>query len=731
MLERLPNPRGETRRRLARERRRAAVEAAHRRGQPQQPVNGELVEFDGIWPTSYSKGLPHDARTGLVAPDAFERFVKAVNEANQEGAVFRFDVPIGPEGTVGGEQKGHRPAHYMDRPGDAKQFSFQHADGRKVRVRNWESPRAGHVYDLEGPDAAALAMSSFPKLGSDELIAEMAELYAMAFLRDVPVVEFENGGAEAKVDTALAALNALPWFSGEIDGLTPAAARRRAARLQEQDDTGSPDRLDRQTLFRGSAPGAKVGPFVSQFLLIGNQGRRDPMLEAASRVSFNAAPLQVPGGRESTGLRYRSAEIEDGYILWGTQRIDQRMTVQKSELDYLGDWPAWLDVQNGADFRGLDRFEDKPRFATTLRDLTSFVHFDALYQAYLNAFLILAGFEARFDVGLPSGQNHPTRGSFATFGAPHFQTLLTEVSSRALKAVRRQKFNWQLRGRPEYLGAMLSLAASDSAKLGPARGAMVRMVETLRNAGVFALQVESQVPAGLVPADGVTPPVGPAEDVLLRQAFPEGSPMHPSYGAGHATVAGACVTILKACFQTYVDPRPVSARNPLGSGHVPVDFRQPEWWLEKLTLSQVGVDLNESGDRIGGSSPKLLSFYHPPVLGADPDVLRVAGDAADLTVIGELNKLAANIAIARNIAGVHYYIDYYASLRLGERVAVGILEEQLLSYPEPVAMRFESFDGDRIVISGDGDGGTVRRHAFDADHAEIDYDEWWSRHFVD
>ena len=35
---------------------------------------------------------------------------------------------------------------------------------------------------------------------------------------------------------------------------------------------------------------------------------------------------------------------------------------------------------------------------------------------------------------------------------------------------------------------------------------------------------------------------------LLSMAFPEGSPMHPCYGAGHATVAGACVTVLKAFF---------------------------------------------------------------------------------------------------------------------------------------------------------------------------------------
>ena len=37
---------------------------------------------------------------------------------------------------------------------------------------------------------------------------------------------------------------------------------------------------------------------------------------------------------------------------------------------------------------------------------------------------------------------------------------------------------------------------------------------------------------------------------LLPVAFQEGSPMHPAYGAGHATVAGACVTILKAFFDT-------------------------------------------------------------------------------------------------------------------------------------------------------------------------------------
>jgi membrane-associated phospholipid phosphatase len=45
---------------------------------------------------------------------------------------------------------------------------------------------------------------------------------------------------------------------------------------------------------------------------------------------------------------------------------------------------------------------------------------------------------------------------------------------------------------------------------------------------------------------------------LLPMAFPAGSPLHPSYGSGHATVGGACVTVLKWFFDESTlieDPR--------------------------------------------------------------------------------------------------------------------------------------------------------------------------------
>jgi hypothetical protein len=60
------------------------------------------------------------------------------------------------------------------------------------------------------------------------------------------------------------------------------------------------------------------------------------------------------------------------------------------------------------------------------------------------------------------------------------------------------------------------------------------------------------------------------------------------------------------------------------------------------------------------------------------------GDDKDqITIHGELNKLAANVAIGRNAAGVHYRSDYTASLIIGEELAISILKELESYLPEP------------------------------------------------
>ena len=111
--------------------------------------------------------------------------------------------------------------------------------------------------------------------------------------------------------------------------------------------------------------------------------------------------------------------------------------------------------------------------------------------------------------------------------------------------------------------------------------------------------------------------------------------------------------------------------------------------------------------------------------------LQQTGDADGLpsaiVAYCELDKLSANISIGRNMAGVHYYSDYYDSARMGERIAVGILLEQAPSYGETVLSSFKSFDGDYITISGEG-GSAPSLSVLDRDGNAIDPRDWWLRH---
>jgi len=139
---------------------------------------------------------------------------------------------------------------------------------------------------------------------------------------------------------------------------------------------------------------------------------------------------------------------------------------------------------------------------------------------------------------------------------------------------------------------------------------------------------------------------------LLPIAFPEGSPTHPAYGAGHATVAGACVTILKAWFDEDA-ALPLAPKVPNADGTALVDYTGP--------------------------------------------------DAGGLTVGGELNKVAANIAIARNGAGVHWRSDYTESVKLGERVALFILNKQRKDYNEKGwSFTLRTLEGKKVTINRDG-----------------------------
>lgn len=132
---------------------------------------------------------------------------------------------------------------------------------------------------------------------------------------------------------------------------------------------------------------------------------------------------------------------------------------------------------------------------------------------------------------------------------------------------------------------------------------------------------------------------------LLPQAFPEGCPAHPSYPAGHAVVSGACATVLKALFnESFVFPDPVE-------------------------VSSDGTEL-----------------------------LPYSGDS--LSIGGELNKLAANITLSRDTAGLHYRSDGMRGLRLGEAVAISVIRDLASTLPEEFSdFTLTTFDGVPIRIA--------------------------------
>ena len=155
------------------------------------------------------------------------------------------------------------------------------------------------------------------------------------------------------------------------------------------------------------------------------------------------------------------------------------------------------------------------------------------------------------------------------------------------------------------------------------------------------------------------------DTLLLPMAFTSGSPAHPAYGAGHATVAGACVTVLKAFFKTVdistngeVTPLPITALK---------ERTYPYADAQDFRAYITGVD-----DKTGNGH-------------------RTATAVAGMTIEGELNKLASNVAKGRSMGGVHWRTDNTRSLMLGEAIAAQILADITTDLVERPKFEFRTF----------------------------------------
>ncbi len=308
------------------------------------------------------------------------------------------------------------------------------------------------------------------------------------------------------------------------------------------------------------------------------------------------------------------------HTLWQAYRTPFRGTDFMTSFDeYVkvirGDWPPGILNHYSENF-----------YLRSGRDLGEYVHWDFSYQAFVNAASILLGNPHRPREAWPTTNPYKasrTMNGFVSMGPAFVHNAMGMVSDAAFRACWYEKWIGHRALRPEEYGALVDRTVRGEAL------------------GIHPLVVNSEA------VKRVRAKFGSA---LLPQAYPEGAPAHPAYPSGHASVAGACVTVLKAFFDEKRE-----LRFPL----------QPT--------------------RDGKDWESLSTTMPKPTVGA------------------ELNKLAANMSVGRNIAGVHWRSDAWQGLLLGESVAIAWLKAERAKSVEAQqgwakGFEFVGFEGKTVRI---------------------------------
>lgn len=394
----------------------------------------------------------------------------------------------------------------------------------------------------------------------------------------------------------MAALRDVPFAHWDTSPLVAEAINDLSQfRERNQNRELLPRTLTPDTLFRPSYPGVLEGPKVSQFLY----------------QPFNYDAISV----------------------------DPRISNPLPGSDVLTDYDEWLSNQRGNQSLGQTPSFSDARYPYKGRDLGQIAGNDSIYSVYYRAALVLnglLGFGRGFDAGNPYNGTRKQIG-FASFGLAH----LLQLVARAPQAERGTWYQkWQVHRmlRPQKFGGLVHNVLTGAADypIDP----LGELTSSPVMDHVFQSNKRRNQERGLS-ADGT---------YLLPHRSSFGAPPHPSYPAGHAISAGACVTVLKAWFDEDLE-------------------------LPRNALKQPNAD----GTRL--------------------DTYRVGADGPPLTIGGELNKLAVNLSWGRNWAGVHWSSDNLAGNLQGQEIAIRILRELRETYPEPFGgLSLTKFDGTKVTV---------------------------------
>lgn len=300
----------------------------------------------------------------------------------------------------------------------------------------------------------------------------------------------------------------------------------------------------------------------------------------------------------------------------GGNWLSQRINCPNPNSDFLTTLKTWRLSQKGLRTPVTTTYLPARRYIFCGRALAEYVRTDFTYQAFLCAALIMQKWgRVALSPVLPA-RRYFNSAAFVSKGWSDIHALIVEASRLALQDCWYWKWRVFRRLRPEEFAGRCVLKAGGFGDT------------SLMTEGLDALE-RSHRKFGTG---------------LLTQSYPEGSPLHPSFPGGHAEIAGACVTILKAFSDpTFPIPAPV----------VPTD-----------------------------------------------DGLDILGYRGNLTLEGELNKLAWNIGFGRTFAGIHYRSDHVYGILLGEALAIKLLEETgLRIFGEHLQLPLRRFDGSQTTIN--------------------------------
>ncbi len=492
--------------------------------------------------------------------------------------------------TQNGQDNFEKLLHAL-KTGDQQDFNAI-SRARDVK-RLWYNPQAAFSPFLKNLDPTSFGFPAPPELESKEAAADLIELYLMALCRAIP---FEHYHAHATIRQATTILNQLgPAYQGPKKN----------------------NRVDSSTLFRGDSAGDLIGPYISQFLLL-------PLV-----------PL-FPSQETEVGAHNLDLSICSK---------DRRVPCLRCK-DFGAGWDEFIAIQNGSiprTFSAGDLSASCMSFIKNGKDLAWAVYTDAAYDFYYYALNVLVGYNFPYSKQFPYAagkMKNETPGS--SMGLSDVYCLIARVCTLAYKVCWYFKWRAYMRLRPEAMAGLVHVSKINNQNMFNLDESIFKTDHTFN-----LLELIYKNNQALVPSDK-------SSTYLLPLVYPEGSPTHPSYPAAHATIAGACTTILKAFFD----------------GETPIVSR---------------VDPVEADPK----NPKKLK--------------RVIKDARALTVANELDKLASNIACGRSWAGIHYRSDNTAGLELGQEIAIRLLQEHIQSYHEK---GFEGFkltkrNGKRILITHD------------------------------